>query len=289
MKIAISGSTGFIGKQLSDFFSRSGNELIVISRSDFAAGSNQLAKVINSADVIINLAGAPVLQRWTKSNKQQILSSRVETTQLLVDAVRKNLPEHGPRIFINSSAIGIYRNNGIHDEQSTALGNDFLATVCKAWEGATDPLREMDLRLCISRFGIVLGTKGGSLQKMLPLFKAGIGGKIGSGKQPFAFIHVEDLCRAIDHLIMNDTCSGIYNMVSPDLVTNDEFTVALAESLHRPALFSVPEFALKIIYGEAAEVLIKGAFVKPVHLLQEGFVFQFPDITSALTDLVQKR
>ena len=288
MKIAISGSTGFIGKQLSDFFSRSGNELIVISRSDFVAGSNQLAKVINSADVIINLAGSPVLQRWTKSNKQQILSSRVDTTRLLVDAVRKNLPEHSPRVFINASAIGIYRNTGIHDEQSTILGNDFLAEVCKAWESETEPLREMDLRLCIARFGIVLGTKGGSLQKMLPVFKIGLGGKIGSGKQPFAFIHIEDLCRAIDHLIFNDSSSGIYNMVSPDPVTNDEFTVALAESLHRPALFTVPEFALKIIYGKAAEVLTKGAFVKPVHLLKEGFVFQFPDITAALTDLVQK-
>jgi len=288
MKIAISGSTGFIGKQLSDYLLRSGNELTVISRGDLTGGSNQLAKVINSADVIINLAGAPVLQRWTRENKQLILSSRVETTRLLVEAVRKNPPEHRPKVFISSSAIGIYDNFGMHDENSTALGNDFLATVCKAWEFETDVLKKMSLRVCIVRLGIVLGTTGGTLKKMLPIYKAGLGGKIGSGVQPFSFVHIADLCRAAEHLITHDNSSGIYNIVSPNPVTNKLFTVTLADRLHRPAFAAVPEFALRMVYGEASGVITKGPYVKPAHLLEEGFKFRFPDISSALDDLVNK-
>lgn len=288
MKIAISGSTGFIGKQLSDYLLQSGNELIVISRGDIAGGSNQLAKVIKSADVIINLAGAPVLQRWTEKNKQLILYSRVNTTRLLVDAVLKNLPERCPQVFISASAIGIYNNIGCYDEMSNELGTDFLATVCKAWESETDDLKTVNLRLCTVRIGIVLGTTGGSLGKMLPIFKAGLGGRIGSGKQPFSFIHISDFCRAIEHLIINNKSKGVYNLVGPEPTTNSLFTNILSGNLHRPAFFSVPEFALKLIYGEASEILTKGARVLPARLLNEGFKFQFPDISTALADLTQK-
>ena len=287
MKIAISGSTGFIGKQLSDYLLRSGYELIVISRGDFAGGCNQLAKVINSADVIINLAGASVLQRWNEKNKQLILSSRTDTTRLLVEAVRQNQPAHLPLVFINASAIGIYENSGTHDEFSEKLGTDFLATVCKAWESGTIPLKDFNLRLCIVRIGIVLGSSGGSLGKMLPLFKAGLGGKIASGKQPFSFIHISDFCRAIGHLITNSKSAGVYNLVSPEPTTNELFTKALSSSLHRPAVFTVPEFALKLIYGEASGMLTKGASIVPARLTEEGFRFQFPDISSALADLTR--
>jgi uncharacterized protein (TIGR01777 family) len=273
---------------LSDYLLQSGNELIVISRGDFAAGCNQLAKVINSAEVIINLAGSPVLQRWNQKNKQLILSSRVDTTRLLVNAVQKNLPAHRPNVFIGASAIGIYENSGTQNEFSMPLGTDFLAKICKAWERETDALKEIDMRLCTVRIGVVLGTTGGSLAKMLPIFKAGLGGRIGSGKQPFSFIHISDFCRAIEYLIFNKSCAGIYNMVSPEATTNDQFTKALAACLHRPAFFTVPEFALKLIYGDASKMLTKGAFVKPARLLDEGFQFLFPDISCALTDLTQK-
>lgn len=288
MKIAISGSTGFIGKQLSEFFLQSGNELIVISRDDFAGGCNQLAKVIKSADVIINLAGASVLQKWSDKYKHLILSSRVDTTNLLVEAVLMNLSEHRPRVFINASAIGIYEDFKSHDEFSIALGSDFLASVCKAWENATVALKEVELRLCIIRIGIVLGVTGGSLLKMIPLFKAGLGGKIGSGKQPFSFIHISDFCRAIEYLIKNDNSRGVYNMVCPEPTTNKLFTNTLANFLHRPAFFTVPEFALKLVYGEAAGMLTKGARVISTRLPEEGFRFQYPDITSAIADLVKK-
>src|ERR1035437_203894 len=287
MKVAISGITGFIGKQLSDHLLKSGNELIAISRDDFAGGRNQLAKVINSADVIINLAGSPVLQRWNKKNRQRILSSRVDTTRLLVEAVRHNSPEHCPKVFINASAIGIYQDSGTYDEFSTEFGTGFLAMVCKAWESETVTLKDLDVRLCIVRIGIVLGKDGGSLGKMLPIFKAGFGGRIGTGRQPFPFIHISDLCRAIDHLISHHNSEGIYNLVSPQPTTNSLFTTALASTLHRPAFFTVPEFALKLIYGGASEMLTKGSIVKPTHLQNEGFQFYFPDISSALADLIQ--
>jgi uncharacterized protein len=288
MKIAISGSTGFIGKQLSEFFLQSGNELVVISRGDFAGGCNQLTKVIKSADVIINLAGASVLRRWSEKNKRLILSSRVETTRLLVKAVLENKAEHHPSVFINASAVGIYENDKLHDEFSKALGTDFLASVCKAWEDETVVLKEMDLRICTVRIGIVLGTTGGSFHKMLPLFKAGLGGKIGSGKQPFSFIHIFDFCRAIEHLIKSEKSSGIYNLVGPEPTTNELFTNSLAYNLNRPAFFAVPEFALKLVYGEATQMLTKGAKAVPARLQDEGFQFQFPDISSAVADLVKK-
>lgn len=289
MKVAISGITGFIGKQLSDHLFKSGNELIAISRDDFAGGRNQLAKVINSADVIINLAGSPVLQRWNKKNRQRILSSRVDTTRLLVEAVRHNSPDHRPKVFINASAIGIYEDSGTYDEFSTELGTGFLAMVCKAWESETVSLKDLDVRLCIVRIGIVLGKGGGSLGKMLPIFKAGFGGRIGTGRQPFPFIHISDLCRAIDHLISHQNSEGIYNLVSPQPATNSLFTAALASTLHRPAFFTVPEFALKLIYGGASEMLTKGSIVKPTHLQKEDFQFHFPDISSALADLIQEK
>ncbi len=285
MKIAISGSTGFIGKQLSEYLLQSGNELIAISRNDFVNGSNQLAKIVNSADVIINLAGSSVLCRWNKRNKEIILSSRIQTTRTLVDAIQKNGSENRPKLFINASAIGIYQNSGVHDEFSSAFDSGFLASVCKAWENETTRLND-EIRVCRVRIGIVLGASGGSLGKMLPLFKAGLGGKIGSGKQSFSFIHILDFCRAVEYLIHKNSSSGVYNMVSPEPITNVLFTKALSECLHCPAIFTVPEFALKLVYGDAAELLTKGACVKPARLLEAGFQFKFPDIKSALADII---
>ena len=288
MKIAIAGSTGFIGKQLTDYLLQNGNEIIIISRKDFFNKDNELAKLIISADVIINLAGSSVLCKWNKKNRDLILSSRVETTRLLVEAVKQNEPLNRPKLFINASATGIYSDSGIQDETTATLNTDFLAQVCKSWEKELLPLEEIQLRYCIVRTGIVLGTSGGSMAKMLPLFKAGLGGKISTGKQPFSFIHIADYYRAIKHLIENPKSSGIYNLVSPEPVTNEIFTKVLASCLHRPAIFTVPEFALKIVYGQASELLTKGVKVIPSHLLNEGFQFKYPDIASTLADLVQK-
>ena len=289
MKIAISGSTGFIGKQLTEFLLLRGYEIITISRKDFSGTDNQLAKIINSADVIINLAGSSVLCRWNTRNREQILSSRIKTTRMLMDAIRINASDHRPGVFINASAIGIYKESEIHDETSKVFNDDFLAYVCKAWEAETIPLNELEIRNCIIRIGIVLGTTGGTFAKMLPLFKAGLGGKLASGKQPFSFIHINDYCRAIVHIIEKGQSSGIYNLVSPQPTTNEIFTKELACRLNRPALFVVPEIALKIVYGEAAKLITHGATVLPTRLINESFEFGFPDISSAIKELVKKK
>ena len=286
MKIAISGCTGFIGQQLNNYLLQCGYEIIQISRNDFMASDDQLAKIINSADVIVNLAGSSVLCQWNQRNRENIYSSRINTTRKLVGAAWKG----GPKLFINSSAIGIYDETiTIHDESSTAFNSDFLASICLAWEKETQPLEDLNIRRCIIRSGIVLGTSGGSLTKILPVFRAGLGGRIGTGKQPFSFIHIGDFCRAIHHLIENEQSAGIYNFLSPEPTTNIEFTRVLAKRLHRPAIFRVPEFALKMIYGEAAGLLTKGVKVLPAKLIKEGFEFNFPDITSAIADLMGER
>ena len=173
-----------------------------------------------------------------------------------------------------------------HDEQSAKFGSDFLAFICKAWEKETEPLHDLKVRLCTIRVGIVLGSAGGSLKTMLPLFRLGLGGKIGSGKQPFSFIHIEDACNAIEFLIFNEKCSGIYNFVAPNAITNELLTKALSKKLHRPAIFTVPSFMLKLIFGKASELVISGVTVKPAHLIHDGFRFKYPDIGSALENIL---
>ena len=287
MKIAIAGSSGFIGKYLSSFLLKSENEIIKISRKDLESGSNHVAKLIKSANVVINLAGAPVLQRWTKKNQKQILSSRVDTTRILAAAVLYNLPDSRP-LFINASAIGIYKIGQTHTEMSKHFGNDFLSDVCQKWEHEAKVLGNSAIRLIIMRLGIVLGKEGGTLKTMLPIFKIGLGGRLGSGEQPFSFIHIEDLCRGIEHLINNQQSEGLYNLVGPHVVTNQVFTKTISHILHRPAFFAVPTFILKVIYGKASDIICKGSTVIPEHLLKEGFEFKFPEISLALNDLLNK-
>ena len=150
------------------------------------------------------------------------------------------------------------------------------------------PLEEVELRKCIIRIGIVLGKDGGMLKKLLPLFNAGLGGKIGSGKQGFSFIHYHDFCRAVEFLIADEECRGIFNLTSPELSNNAAFTKVLAKACHRPAFFTVPEFAIKLVFGKAAVTLLKGQFVYPQHLLDYGFKFEYPDVASAIEDLLAK-
>jgi uncharacterized protein (TIGR01777 family) len=187
---------------------------------------------------------------------------------------------------VSASAIGIYDSLHRHDEHSTAFDSNFLSEVCRQWESAIQPLIDLRVRTCIIRIGMVLGNDGGILQKLTPLFKVGLGGRIGSGKQGFSFIHIRDLCRSVEFLTGNSACSGICNLTAPGYVTNAEFTKSLASACHRPALFTVPGLALKLLYGEAAVALLKGQFVYPGHLLEHGFVFLYPDIDSAIRSLV---
>ncbi len=288
MKIVITGGTGFLGRHLSTYLLALGHEMVLIQRSDLMEGSDRVSKLIKSMDVIINLAGSPVIKRWTVSNKIEIVSSRLNTTNLLVEALARLNPSERPVIFLSASAIGVYDSVKVHNENSVDFDVNFLATVCQQWEKSLEPLRKTDVRVCVMRIGIVLGEDGGMMKQLIPIFKAGLGGKIGSGRQGFSFIHYSDFCRGVEYLMEHNQCAGIFNMTAPEFSTNALFTQTLSKACKRPALFAVPEIALKLIYGEAAVALLKGQFVYPQHLLDCGFEFAYPDVGSAIQAVLSK-
>ena len=287
MRIVLTGGTGFLGRHLVTFLKALGHDTILIQRSDTMEGTYRISKLIKSSDVLINLAGSPVIKRWTTSNKSEMLSSRLRTTKLLVDSIMELNPEERPSLFLSASAIGIYDSQGFHTELSESFDDNFLSEVCKKWEGALEPLKSTNIRLGIMRIGIVLGKEGGMLKQIIPLFKAGLGGKIGSGMQPFSFIHYLDFCRAVEYLVEHEHCKGVFNMTAPKISTNSEFTRILSNACRRPALFAVPVIALKLVYGKASIVLTHGQKAYPENLLNSGFKFQFPDLTSAIQDIMQ--
>lgn len=288
MKIAITGGTGFLGRHLSTYLLALGHEMVLIQRSDLMEGSDQVSKLIKSTDVIINLAGSPVIKRWTASNKIEIVSSRLNTTNLLVDTLTRLNPQERPSLFLSASAIGIYDSVNVHKESSVDYDVNFLATVCQQWEKSLEPLKKTNVRVCVMRIGIVLGEDGGMMKQLIPLFKAGLGGKIGSGRQGFSFIHHLDFCRGVEYLMVHNQCTGIFNMTAPEFSTNALFTQILAKGYQRPAFFTVPAIALKLIYGEAAVALLKGQSVYPQHLLDSGFEFVYPDIGTAVLAVLSK-
>lgn len=288
MKIVITGGTGFLGRHLSTYLSALGHEIFLVQRADFKEGADRISKLIKSTDVIINLAGSPVIKRWTALNKMEIMSSRLDTTNLLVEALTRLNPSERPFLFISASAIGVYNSVKVHNESSVDFDDNFLATVCQQWEKSLEPLKKIDIRVCVMRIGIVLGEDGGMMKQLIPLFKAGFGGKIGSGRQGFSFIHYRDFCRGVEYLMEHNQCAGIFNMTAPEFSTNALFTRILAKECRLPAFFTVPAIALKLIYGEAAVALLKGQFVYPQHLIDCGFVFQYPDIGSAVQAVLSK-
>ena len=289
MRITITGGTGFLGRHLTKYLSFLGHEVVLIQRNDLSEGPDRISKLIKSADVVINLAGSPVIKRWTENNKREILSSRLNTTDLLVKAVLALSVTERPLVFISASAIGIYDSIKIHKEDSEFFDDNFLADVVRQWEKCLVPLEETDVRVCVVRIGMAMGEDGGIMQKLTPLFKAGLGGRIGSGKQGFSFIHYSDICRAVSFLIEKSQCKGIFNLTAPLYITNALFTKTLAKECRRPAFFIVPEAALRLVYGEAAVALLSGQFVYPQHLLDCGFEFRYPDIVSAVKAVLEKK
>jgi uncharacterized protein (TIGR01777 family) len=289
MKIVITGGTGFLGRHLSNYFRALGHEIKLIQRSDIKDGANRISKLIKSTDVLINLAGSPVIKRWTTANREEIMSSRLKTTNILVETLKGMKESERPSIFLSASAIGIYDSKKVHTELSVNFDDNFLSTVCKRWEQCLQPLRELNIRLCVMRIGIVLGNDGGMLKRLIPIFKAGLGGKIGTGSQGFSFIHYHDFCRVVGFLADNSKCHGIFNLTAPEFSTNVIFTRILARECHRPAFFTIPETGLKLIYGKAAVAMLKGQSVYPQHLLDCGFRFQYPNVESAIHSLLSRQ
>ena len=280
--LAVTGSSGFVGTSLKKHFELKGFKVIGIKRDDLK-DINKLTKIVNKADVLINLAGANIINRWSESYKKLLYSSRIDTTKALIEAIEK--AEYKPELLISTSAVGIYDNVGCYDEEYFNYSDDFLANLCKEWENTALQAQNYGVRTSIFRFGIVLG-KGGALEKMLPPFKLGVGGTIGDGSQDFSFIHIEDLLNAYEYVIHNQSCEGVYNLTAPTPTTNFGLTKALGKALHRPTIFPVPSFILSLIFSEGAKVLTDGQCAKPKRLMDSGFIFKFETIEDAINDLV---
>jgi uncharacterized protein len=283
MQIAITGHTGYLGTALKNFFQEQGYHVSGIGREDFQKGTVHLSGLLSGKDVVINMAGAPVIRRWTRSYSRKIWNSRILTTQALVQAIGNCVQK--PGMFISVSGVNIYSEKGIHDENSNDFDMDFLGTLCQEWEKEALKARFV-VNTLIARLGVVLGKNGGALPKIALPFKLGAGGKVGSGKQMMSWIHLSDFCHAMLHLIQNNPEKNVFNFTSPNPVSNALFSSTLSSVLKRPNFFTVPLFALKILYGEGATVLLNGQHVVPGNLLESGFRFNFPELEPALRDLL---
>lgn len=284
MKIAISGSNGLVGSHLCDYLQTEiGAEIIKIPRVRLYGDTKALANLLDGANVIIHLSGASILSRWTENRKKVLRDSRVETTKNLCKAVA--ILENKPDQFICTSAVGIYSGYNEHSEESEAYSHDFLAKICMEWEQAAMEMQKLDVATAIFRLGVVLSKHGGIIQKSLPFFKLGIGGRLGSGKQQFPFIHIDDLIKVYGFVI-NEKTKGIYNLVAPERVNNAYFTKMMAKTLSRPAFCHIPSFILKLLLGEASVVLLSGQTVLPNRLKKEGFEYKYLSLEESLYSLI---
>ncbi len=276
MKYVISGGTGFLGRHILQRLRDGGHSVEVWGRQP-------RFDLLNGADGVVHLAGEPVAQRWNEDVKRRIRDSRVQGTRSLVEAIAALSAK--PSALVSASAIGIYGDRG--DEvltETSAPGEGFLADLCQEWESEADRAREFGVRVMKLRIGFVLGD-GGALATMVPAFKAFAGGRLGSGKQWMPWIHVDDVAELFAHALETDI-SGVWNATSPNPVTNEVFTQALASVLHRPALFPVPPFALKLAFGELAQHMLDSGRVIPEAALRAGFRFRYPDLPEALKQTV---
>lgn len=289
-RIAITGASGLIGSALVGHLKSEGHTVQrLVRRTPIAPDEVQWdpttgfvdLEPLRGVDAIIHLAGAGVGdKRWSKKYKAEILNSRLLGTTAIANAVT----ELAPQVFISSSAIGWYGESGNRAVvESDKCGDDFLAAVCREWEGAADLAQ--NTRTVKIRTGLVLDPTGGALGKMLPLFRFGLGGKLGNGKQWWSWITLHDLIRSITFLLENDI-SGPVNLTAPNPVTNREFTSALARAMHRPALFPAPAIGLKLALGGFSSEILGSKKVSPQVLTEAGFEWDYPHITSALTALV---
>jgi uncharacterized protein len=288
--VAIAGASGFLGSALARHLTRERHEVRRIGRAssrgvdfhwDLDAGRLDPA-ALDGAEVVVNLAGENVAQRWTREHKQAILASRLRSTEILAKTMAG--VRSPPHVFLSTSAIGIYGSRGSDalDESSTA-GTGFLADVVQQWERAAVPARDAGVRLVYPRPGLVMHPDGGVLSKLLPLFNVGGGGKIGKGEQWMSWIGMHDLLRALVFLMTTDGVDGAVNVTAPNPATNAQFSHTLGEVLHRPAIATVPEFAVKLMFGEMGEeTLLSGQRVLPRRLLDGKFQFEYPELAAAL-------
>lgn len=298
MNILISGGTGFIGTELRKYFLKKGGFITVITRSPekyaseaaknqvFIDWGSDLADAMEEADVVINLVGESIFGKpWTDKVKKRLYSSRIENTRRLVEAAEK--AGNRPELFVSASGVNYYGDRGEEAlDESEPPGTGFLSRLCVDWEKAAQPVEGLGIRLVIFRNGVVFERGGGAFQYLLPIFKFGLGGPLGDGTQYFPWIHMLDVARAVEFVIEHEEVRGPVNLAAPNPVTMNEFTDTLGEELHRPTIFRVPEFALRLVLGEAAGPLLESVRAQPKALQQAGFEFRFRHLKEALSDII---
>jgi uncharacterized protein (TIGR01777 family) len=295
-RILLSGASGLIGAALLPSLRTGGWSVARLVRGT-AAGAGQVAwdpekaiepESVSGFDAVIHLAGESIFGRWTAAKKRKILDSRVNGTLNLSQALAR--ADEKPKVFVCGSAIGYYGNRG--DEalsEESAAGTGFLAEVAEKWEEATTPAVQADIRTAHLRTGIVLSAKGGALGAMLVPFKLGLGGRTGDGRQWMSWIDIQDMVGAIHHILKNDLMQGPVNMVAPKPVRNAEFAATLASVLSRPAIFPMPAFAVKAVFGEMGEELLLGSQkVEPGKLISSGYPFRYRELQASLEALLKK-
>lgn len=295
MRVLITGATGLIGKKIAQKLLSRGDEVIVLTRS-----VQQAKKSISNAtaylewnkdllqlieiDAVINLAGENVMaRRWNDTHKKKVLESRINSTKNLLEFI--SALETKPKVFISASAIGIYGNDNSVVDENSSVANDFLANVVKEWESESSKIDTMGIRRVNIRIGIVLDKNEGALAKMITPFKLFVGGAIGSGKQWFSWIHIDDIVGIFLFALDNQNVSGAINGVAPNPVTMKDFAKSLGKTVNRPSIVSVPEIALRIILGEGAAAVLGGTYVKSKKIVDAGYQFSFEKVEDALTEL----
>lgn len=290
MKVLISGASGLVGSALDARLAAGGHDMVRLTRSaprgpgefhwDPAAGEIDPG-ALDGVDAIVHLAGETVAGRWTDAKKQQIRDSRVLGTRLLAETAAAYDPR--PRAFVSASAIGYYGDRGDDPvAEGSPMGTGFLAEVVRDWEAAAQPAREAGIRVVNLRFGIVQSAAGGALRAQLPLFRLGLGGRVGRGRQYVSWVAIDDVARAIEHALSSDRLSGPVNVTAPEPVTNAEYARTLGRVLRRPAVLPAPAPVLRLVLGEFSGELLGGQRVRPDRLLEEGFEFQYPELEGAL-------
>jgi uncharacterized protein (TIGR01777 family) len=299
MRITLSGATGFLGRHLVTRLAEAGHSICLLVRQPVTGLPPNVETVLwnpprvapppeafEDVDAVIHLAGAPVSQRWTPATKILLRSSRLDSTRSLIQSL--STLSRRPSIFVSASAVGFYGNRG--DEvlkEDSKPGSGFLADLSVEWEHEANLGRALGMRVNCLRTGIVLGKEGGALPSMLPVFRLGAGGKLGNGQQWMSWIHIEDWTSSVLHLLRPEATSGAVNLTSPEPCRNSDFTNMLGKVLRRPAFLTVPEFGLKLVFGEMSSILLASQRVMPEALQKSGFEFRYPGLESALRSLLQ--
>jgi uncharacterized protein len=288
MRVAVTGATGTIGRALVDALTSRGDDVTPLSRStnwkDPKAGPPDL-DTLRGKDAVVHLLGEQIAQRWSGDAKREIRDSRILSTRNLVSALRELPDGERPKVLVSQSGAGFYGHRGDERlDESSPGGDDFLARLSADWEGEALRADELGVRVVLNRTGVVLAPSGGAVQKMLPFFKAGIGGPVAGGKQYVPWVHLDDVVGAIQFELDTEAARGPINVTAPEPVTNRELSKALGRVLRRPAVAPVPALAVKALYGEMAEIVTTGQRAVPARLTELGYTFRQPALEPALRD-----